>query len=100
MKTIISSILLTFCTSIIYSQTEADKVVILSATNVIELNRLAPIYDSIFKAQKEEALKVDPPRVFIEQLKTKMNISKNRNDIEIFLNGTKMTQDIKIDVKK
>jgi hypothetical protein len=30
---------------------------------------------------------IDPPRVFIEQLKTKMNIAKNRNDIEIFLNG-------------
>ena len=44
--------------------------------------------------------KVDPPRVFIEQLKTKMNISKNMNDIEIFLNGTKMTEDIKIDVKR
>ncbi len=42
----------------------------------------------------------DPPRVFIEQLKTKMNISKNRDDIEIFLNGTKMTEDVKLDLKK
>lgn len=50
--------------------------------------------------QKIEQSKEEPPRVFIEQLKTKMNISKNRNDIEIFLNGTKMTEDIKIDVKK
>lgn len=50
--------------------------------------------------QKTEIQKEEPPRVFIEQLKTKMNISKNRNDIEIFLNGTKMTEDIKIDVKK
>ncbi len=50
--------------------------------------------------QKTETQKEEPPRVFIEQLKTKMNISKNRNDIEIFLNGTKMTEDIKIDVKK
>lgn len=41
----------------------------------------------------------EPPRVFIEQLKTKMNIRKNRNDIEIFLNGTKMTDDIKLNIK-
>jgi hypothetical protein len=50
--------------------------------------------------QRVEKEKEEVPRVFIEQLKTKMNISKNRNDIEIFLNGTKMTEDIKIDVKK
>ncbi len=49
---------------------------------------------------KQMLTQQEPPRVFIEQLKTKMNISKNRNDIEIFLNGTKMTNDIKIDVKK
>lgn len=49
---------------------------------------------------KQQDEKQDPPRVFIEQLKTKMNISKNRNDIEIFLNGTKMVEDIKIDVKR
>lgn len=36
----------------------------------------------------------------IEQLKTKMNITKNREDIEIYLNGAKMTEDVKIDVKK
>lgn len=52
------------------------------------------------ETQEKQILKQEPPRVFIEQLKTKMNISKNRNDIEIFLNGTKMTNDIKIDVKK
>lgn len=52
------------------------------------------------EAQKKEAQKQDPPRVFIEQLKTKMNITKNKNDIEIFLNGTKMTEDIRIDVRK
>lgn len=50
--------------------------------------------------EKTAIQKVEPPRVFIEQLKTKMNISKNRNDIEIFLNGTKMTEDIKINVAK
>ncbi len=48
----------------------------------------------------QQAVIQDPPRVFIEQLKTKMNISKNRNDIEIFLNGTKMTEDVKLDLKK
>ena len=52
------------------------------------------------ETREREMEKVDPPRVFIEQLKTKMNISKNMNDIEIFLNGTKMTEDIKIDVKR
>lgn len=47
-----------------------------------------------------ESQSKDPPRVFIEQLKTKMNISKNDSRIEIFLNGTKMMEDIKLDVKK
>lgn len=52
------------------------------------------------ESREKELQKQDPPRIFIEQLKTKMNISKNRNDIEIFLNGAKMTDDIKIDVKR
>jgi len=52
------------------------------------------------ESREKEIQKQDPPRVFIEQLKTKMNISKNKNDIEIFLNGKKMTDDIKIDVKR
>lgn len=52
------------------------------------------------ETRQREIEKVDPPRVFIEQLKTKMNIAKNRDDIEIFLNGEKMTEDIKIDVKR
>ncbi len=52
------------------------------------------------ETREKEMSKQDPPRVFIEQLKTKMNISKNRNDIEIFLNGSLMQDDIKIDVKK
>lgn len=42
----------------------------------------------------------DPPRVFIEQLKTKMNISKNDSRIEIYLNGAKMMEDVKLDIKK
>jgi|GEM_PF-1089586 len=52
------------------------------------------------ESREKEIQKQDPPRVFIEQLKTKMNISKNKNDIEIYLNGKKMTDDIKIDVKR
>lgn len=52
------------------------------------------------ETEKQTAEKQDPPRVMIEQLKTKMNISKNRDDIEIFLNGTKMTEDIKLNLKK
>lgn len=52
------------------------------------------------ETQEKQILKQDPPRIFIEQLKTKMNIRKNRNDIEIFLNGTKMTEDIKIDMQR
>jgi Subtilase family/Secretion system C-terminal sorting domain len=55
MKTLFSIILFTFFTSCIYSQTQEDKVKILAATNVNELNRLAPIYDSIFKVQKAAA---------------------------------------------
>ncbi len=39
------------------------------------------------------------PRVFIEQLKTKMNISKNREDIQIYLNGVRQTNDIKLFLK-
>ncbi|MBK8601529.1 MAG: hypothetical protein IPN80_14110 [Flavobacterium sp.] len=58
MKTLFSAILLTFCTSVVFSQTEEDKVKILAATNVAELYRLAPIYDSIFKAEKKLAWKM------------------------------------------
>ena len=52
------------------------------------------------ETREKEVQEVDPPRVFIEQLKTKMNISKNRNDIEIFLNGEKMTDDVKLDIQR
>ena len=55
MKTLFSIILFTLFTSCIYSQTQEDKIKILAATNVAELNRLAPIYDSIFIAQKAQA---------------------------------------------
>ena len=40
-----------------YSQTEAERIKIIAQTNVAELNRMAPMYDSIFKSQKLEALR-------------------------------------------
>ncbi len=52
------------------------------------------------ETREKEITKQDPPRIFIEQLKTKINITKNRNDIEIFLNGEKMNDDVKLDIKK
>lgn len=47
-----------------------------------------------------ESQSKDPPRVFIEQLKTKMNISKNDSRIEIFLNGEKMIDDVVLNLRK
>ncbi|NHM07916.1 S8 family serine peptidase [Flavobacterium sp. CYK-4] len=47
-----------FFTSITLAQTAAEKQSIIAATNVKELNKLAPIYDSIFKAQKAAAWKM------------------------------------------
>lgn len=41
-----------------YAQTEADKIKIIAETNVTELNRLAPIYDSIYKANKTRAMQL------------------------------------------
>ncbi len=41
-----------------FAQTEADKVKIIAETNVTELNRIAPIYDSIYKANKQHALEL------------------------------------------
>jgi hypothetical protein len=52
------------------------------------------------ETREKDNTRQDPPRVFIEQLKTKMNISKNRNDIEIYLNGVKIVEDIKLDIRK
>ena len=49
MKPINYLLLFIFITAQTFAQTEADKAKILAATNVAELNRLAPIYDSIFK---------------------------------------------------
>lgn len=56
MKTNFLAILSIFWFSGMLAQTAEEKAQILAATNVAELNRLAPIYDSIFKAQKQEAL--------------------------------------------
>lgn len=55
MKPINYLLLVIFITAQTFAQTEADKAKILAETNVSELNRLAPIYDSIFKAQKQAA---------------------------------------------
>jgi hypothetical protein len=41
-----------------YAQTEADKIKIIAETNVAELNRLAPIYDSIYKTNKLKAMEL------------------------------------------
>ncbi len=44
-----------FFTTVTFAQTQADRLKIMAVTNVTELQRLAPIYDSIFKAQKAAA---------------------------------------------
>lgn len=58
MKTKITLLLLLVATYCSYSQTEAQRINIIAQTNVAELNRMAPIYDSIFKAQKLEAVRL------------------------------------------
>jgi len=55
MKLTKSLLVFIFFTSVTFAQTEADRLKIIAATNVTELNRLVPIYDSIFKAQKAAA---------------------------------------------
>ena len=69
MKPINYLLLFIFITAQTFAQTEADKAKILAATNVAELNRLAPIYDSIFKAQKQAAWDM----AVINNWKTKYN---------------------------
>lgn len=62
---------------------------------------IAFLCGKFFQESREiEMMKQDPPRVFIEQLKTKMNITKNRSDIEIFLNGQIMAEDVKLELRK
>ena len=45
---------------------------------------------------QENELNQPPPRIFIEQLKTKMNIRKNDASLEIYVNGEKMEGDINL----
>ncbi len=79
MKTLFSIILFTLFVSNIYSQTQEDKIKILSATNVTELNRLAPIYDSIFKTQKATAWEMAK----IKGWKTVFTTKKNGGNTEL-----------------
>jgi Subtilase family len=52
MKTKITFLLLFFFSITTFGQTESERIKIISATNVAELNKMAIEYDSIFKAQK------------------------------------------------
>ena len=78
MKTLFSIILFTLFSFSIYSQTQEEKIKIIAATNVTELNRLAPIYDSIFTAQKAEAFRLAK----INDWKTKF-ATKNGGIVEL-----------------
>lgn len=42
-----------------------------------------------------ESQKTETPRVFIEQQKTQIKVTKNREDIEIFLDGNKLEESYK-----
>jgi hypothetical protein len=43
--------------------------------------------------------KIPTPRVYLEQLKTKMNI-RREGSVDIYLNGKKIEDDVVLDVKK
>lgn len=43
--------------------------------------------------------KIPNPRVYLEQLKTKMNI-RREGSVDIYLNGKKIQDDVVLDVKK
>ncbi len=52
------------------------------------------------KSQKNSILKTIPtPRVYLEQLKTKMNIRREGN-VDIYLDGKRIQDDVVLDVKK
>jgi hypothetical protein len=52
------------------------------------------------KSQKKLVLeKVPTPRVYLEQLKTKMNIRREGN-VDIYLDGKRIQDDVVLDVKK
>lgn len=56
MKTKITSFLLILFSIVTFGQTELERQKIIAGTNIAELNRLKPIYDSVFRAQKAEAV--------------------------------------------
>lgn len=58
MKSKIGLLFTMLCLQFSFAQTEADKVKILAETNLTELNRMAPIYDSIYKANKHRAMEM------------------------------------------
>lgn len=52
------------------------------------------------KSQKQSLIqKQSTPRVYLEQLKTKMNI-RREGSVDIYLNGKKIEQDTLLDIKK
>ena len=79
MKITFQTILLSFCFFVANAQTEKEKEQIIAATNVAELYRLAPIYDSIFKAEKELAWEMAK----IKGWKTLFNSDKNGGITEL-----------------
>ena len=79
MKIIFQTILFSFCFFVANAQTEKEKEQIIAATNVAELYRLAPVYDSIFKAEKELAWEMAK----IKGWKTLFNSDKNGGVTEL-----------------
>jgi hypothetical protein len=51
------------------------------------------------KSQKKIAEKIPTPRVYLEQLKTKMNI-RREGSVDIYLDGKKIEDDVVLDVRK
>lgn len=79
MKIIFYTILLSFCFFVTNAQTEKEREKIMAATNVVELYRLAPVYDSIFKSEKELAWKMAK----IKGWRTLFNSEKNGGSTEL-----------------
>ncbi len=52
------------------------------------------------KSQKQMVIeKISTPRVYLEQLKTKLNI-RQEGDVDIYLDGKKIQDDVVLDVRK
>lgn len=52
------------------------------------------------KSQKNlQAMNIPVPRIYLEQLKTKINIRREGRS-DVYLNGSKMEDDVVLDVKK